>query len=110
VSNLYLRSGLSASTPCVFHRGSLSFAGIISRKRHDLVTGFHAKGRLFKIPFRTGSSASDPLSSTWSSASRFLVRCLVNMRVAFQIASSVHATKAGGASGYRVMLDVLRSL
>jgi hypothetical protein len=39
VSNLYLRSGISVSSPCVFHRGSLSFAGIISRKRHDLRPG-----------------------------------------------------------------------
>jgi hypothetical protein len=39
VSNLYLRSGLSASTPCVFNRCSLSFAGIISRKRYDLRPG-----------------------------------------------------------------------
>jgi hypothetical protein len=38
-SNLCLRSGLSVPTPCVFHRCSLSFAGVISRKRHDLRPG-----------------------------------------------------------------------
>jgi hypothetical protein len=37
--NLCLRSGLSVSTPCVFYRCSLSFAGVISRKRHDLRPG-----------------------------------------------------------------------
>jgi hypothetical protein len=36
VSNLCLRSGLSVSTPCVFLRCSLIFAGAISPKRHDL--------------------------------------------------------------------------
>jgi hypothetical protein len=34
VSNLYLRSGLSVSSPCVFHRGSLSFAGIRRMKSY----------------------------------------------------------------------------
>ena len=38
-SNLCLRSGLSVSARCVFHRCSLSFAGVISRKRHGLHPG-----------------------------------------------------------------------